>query len=44
MNNLNADLQNPIFHNEVKARNPMFVREDDVARMLEGLRKAGLRE
>ncbi len=26
------------------ARNPMFVREDDVARMLEGLRRAGLRE
>ena len=26
------------------ARNPMFVREKDVARMLEGLRKAGLRE
>ena len=26
------------------ARNPMFVREDDVARMLEGLRRAGLRQ
>ncbi len=26
------------------ARNPMFVREDDVARMLEGLRRAGLPE
>jgi adenylate cyclase len=26
------------------ARNPMYVREDDVARMLDGLRRAGLRE
>ncbi len=26
------------------ARNPLFVREDDVARVLEGLRRAGLRE
>ena len=26
------------------ARNPMYVREADVARMLEGLRQAGLAE